>query len=526
MKKFILLSVIATLAWGGASAQSLYEAHKIASRDLTGSARFVGMGGAMGALGGDLSTMSVNPAGTGIYRSGDFAATLSYSMLSASGVDDVNKPAFDNLGLVFAAKVSDYSPVRYVNFGFTYSRRNSFYKNMSVSYLMNGMSMAQQMANQANQSDADYGAGNVFDNDNAGWLAGLGWNSGMLTWDGAANAYKSITDYYPSQTVDAYYNGDESGSINEYAFNLSMNVRDRIYLGMTIGTYDVNYHKYSLYDESYTNPASSANATGFGLESWNQLKGTGFDVKFGMIVRPFEYSPLRLGVAIHTPTFYKLSLYTSARIQSDLFWAADGSDANIVADPTYTHWQNTTIDTFDELNGRDMIRDFQLQTPWVFNLSAGYTIGSNIALGAEYEYEDYSSMKFRYPDDGMLMAETSPVKEMMQGVSTFRVGGEWKIVPEFALRLGYTYSASAFKNDAYKALPYNSVTTDTDFANHQYDENVTLGFGYRGKRFYTDMALKYHAYEDLFYAFDNVDLSPVMTKYNKYQLMLTLGMRF
>jgi hypothetical protein len=525
MKKLMILVAFASLVGASTQAQSLYEAAKIENSELTGTARFVGMGGAMGALGGDISTMGVNPAGIGIYRSSDVAMTLSYANNSiANGTGKTNRFSFDNLGVVLAANISNHGTLRYVNFGFNYSRRNSFYKNVSVSNVLRGMSLAQQMALQANQSDVDYGATDVFNDNNAGWLAALGWNSGMLTWDN--NQYAAISDYYPNREISSYFESEEKGGINQFNFNISTNLNDRVYLGMTVGTYDVNYHKYSLYDEAYSQAHESYNSTGFGLESWNSIRGTGFDLKFGLIVRPFESSPLRLGIAVHTPTFYNLSLNTSARIQSDLYWTEDGSEANIVPEGVYSSWRNISVDTYDELGGRDLTRDFRLQTPWVLNLSAGYTIGSSIALGAEYEYEDYSTMEFTYPEDGYEMVETGPMKSFLRGVSTWRLGAEWKVVPALALRVGYTETGTAFMADAYKSLPYNSITTDTDFANKGKETNLTFGIGYRGQRFYADAAFKLGKYSEQFYEFDNADLAPAQMDNCKRQLMLTVGMRF
>ena len=123
--------------------QSVYDGVKIADKDLNGTARFVGMGGAMGALGGDITTMGTNPAGIGIYRSNDVMTSFSYS---AYGMEskyegqkstiDKNRWSFDNIGVVFATKIGNQTPLRYVNFGFNYKRSKSFYKNMSMSGMM------------------------------------------------------------------------------------------------------------------------------------------------------------------------------------------------------------------------------------------------------------------------------------------------------------------------------------------------------------------------------------------------------
>ena len=190
------------------------------------------------------------------------------------------------------------------------------------------------------------------------------------------------------------------------------------------------------------------------------------------------------------------------------------------------------MNTLDYLDGRDMDRDFELRTPWVFNASLGYTVGNYLALGAEYEYEDYSSMKFNYPDGGELMWETGEADLCMKGVSTLRLGAEYKPIPAFSMRLGYNYSSSAFKEDAIKALPSNSINTDTDFANTNSMNTFTLGIGYRGSLLYADLAYKYDMYKSDFYPFYNEMgdylVTPEATKItnSRSKVMLTVGVRF
>ena len=120
------------------SAQSTYNVTPLFSPELTGTARFVGMGGAMSALGGDISSMSSNPAGIGIYRSNDFAATASLNFLntkadflgSSLSKDNVNF-SFDNIGIVFSGHVGGES-LKYVNIGINYTHRNNFRKEVAM----------------------------------------------------------------------------------------------------------------------------------------------------------------------------------------------------------------------------------------------------------------------------------------------------------------------------------------------------------------------------------------------------------
>jgi len=185
-----------------------------------------------------------------------------------------------------------------------------------------------------------------------------------------------------------------------------------------------------------------------------------------------------------------------------------------------------------------MVRSFNFQTPWTYNVSLGYTVGNSLALGAEYEYQDYSSMKFKDPDGYSSSFEfENSTTPMLKGVNTVRLGLEYKVIPQFALRAGYNYSTAAFHKDAFKDLPYNSIQTDTDFANSKSMSNYTLGIGYRGSMFYADLAYKFSTYKEDFYPFVNgyanedggvtID-SPEATKVTntRSQVLFTVGMRF
>ncbi|NDV65876.1 OmpP1/FadL family transporter [Bacteroides sp. 224] len=552
MKKIITLTAFATLISIGMYAQTMYDATKIASRDLTGTARFVGMGGAMGALGGDISTMGVNPAGIGIYRSNDVAMTMSYGINSVnskyqgtSSENEKNRFSFDNIGFVFSSPIGDYTSLRYVNFGFNYQRSKSFYKNMSMNGVMNmaGLSQTWQIANQAYGASPDkLGESYSFENSSLGWLSILGWEGFMLNGGFLNNddEYEYASPLPQNELGAMVFDSKESGGIDKYDFNLSFNFNDRFYLGFTIGAYDVDYKKHSWYEEIYTPK------TGYDLNSWNRIDGSGFDVKLGMIVRPFETSPLRIGFAVHTPTFYKLTYTTSAQIASNMYAKLDNEglieEVSPYKEGDFDSYEEGFLNSYDDL-GADMKYDFKLNTPWVINASLGYTIGKGLALGAEYEYEDYSTMKYKDADGYKMDYEVDATKAMAKAVHTFRLGAEYKLVPQFALRAGYNYSTTAFDKKAWKSLPQNSIHTDTDYANVNSISNYTFGFGYRGENFYMDMAYKYNHYNEDFYAFHDNDrlgvddrnfLNPInqnqlaatKVKNNRHQLMLTLGIRF
>ena len=524
MKKQWIFTASFLLVTMGISGQNVYEASKFTQNDLNGTARFVGMGGAMGALGADLSTIGTNPAGIGIYRSNDVATSFSFTKLKtesqygeATYSNDGNHWSYDNLGVVLAFKIGNITPLRYVNVGFNYHKVASFYRNMSMEGMISTyndryMSQARQMAEQANWSNDDLGATGVFNNPYVGWLSALGWNGYMVGQDDASGLYFP----YLSNTPYSRYNLKERGSIDQYDFNVSFNIKDRVYLGLTIGIHSVDYNKYVNYDEDF------GDTQGYNLDSYTGVDGTGVDFKLGAIIRPFEYSPLKVGIAFHSPTFYNLTLASSAYMLSD-----------VIVDGELAQYE---VDTYEEMNGNGLM-DFKLHTPWRYNFSLGYTVGNNLALGAEYEYQNYSKMDF-YDIDGFEMNETTEAQWCLKGVHAFRVGAEYKIIPQLALRAGYNYTSSPFKEDAIKALSANSIETDTGFANLKHQNDYTVGIGYRGSMFYADIAYKRTVYKSDFYPFyndfyaDNEDYEatvvPQTTKVKdiRNQIQLTIGLRF
>lgn len=397
-------------------------------------------------------------------------------------------------------------------------------------YVSQVRSMAQQATDAQNYVYNNYNqrlnweSKDIYQDNDAGWLGAVGYQGSLLFENSQEGAPDFYDPYIPSE-ADAYFLSRERGGIEQYDFNISFNVNDRFYFGVTLGAYDVDYNKYSLYNEMYAyrwEGDGQIYEEGYSLESFNRIHGSGFDFKFGAIFRPIEDSPLRIGLAVHTPTYYKLTYTTGALLTSDLYLPDEAGNESPV---------RTTVDTYSALGGRDMDCDFKLQTPWVFNASLGYTVGNNLALGAEYEYEDYSSMKFKYPEGDEMTWETRQADFNMKGVSTLRLGAEYKPIPAFSLRAGYNYSTAAYKKDAIKELPSNSINTDTDFANSKSMNTFTLGIGYRFSSFYADLAYKFDTYKSDFYPFYN-DINGLVTPpttevtNTRSKVLFTLGMRF
>ncbi len=529
-----IFCAFALMASVGMYAQTQYDAARIIGSDLNGTARFVGMGGAMSALGGDISVISTNPAGIGIFRSSDVSTSFGFNTTSTKSdylgslrKDNKTHWSFDQVGFVYSNKIGNNTSLRYVNFGFNYHKKNNFNRVFGSGGSLNGMSQTWQMANMLGiamdnynipiddtekEVNTIYNAKNPYTTGNQYPFMGImgvrtdligttkdsdTGKDKLIGWNGDSNKYTSR----------------EEGGIDEYDFNVAFNIEDRVYLGMTLGVYDVNYKRYSYYTEdiSYNNDNGY-----YELTNWFHTKGSGVDLKLGVIVRPFEESPFRISLSVATPTWYSLTNYSAADMSSNVNYVTEGKPTENVKVNEYTP---------DYTDG-DIIRDYKLITPWKFNVSLGTTLLNIVAVGAEYEYQDYSSAKFQYNDGDYMTFQNSIISEDLKGVNTLRLGMEAKLFPQFSIRAGYNYSSSVFKNSAYKALDWNSMSTSTEFNNVRERNTFTFGVGYKGSIFYADLAYKYDTYKSNFYAFDDAGMAATKVDNNYNQLLFTMGMRF
>lgn len=552
--RIIALAVTAACA-SAAVAQSQYEALQFMGNELNGTARFVGMGGAMSSLGADLSTMATNPAGIGMYRSHDVAVSFGFNntrtnadFAGSTTKENRTRASFDQIGFVWSTKIGNKTDLRYLNFGFNYHKRANFNRQFYAKGNLNGASMTYQMAKMIGSVASTWddlitlwNAGiKGVDNRNpyihedfysVPYLGMMGARTNLVY--GGRDSEGEFFTSWNGETGE-YYSREEGG-INQYDFNLSFNVRDRFYFGMTLGLYDINYNLYSSYGELLNRPMPGSgsdycdpmpelmesevipNLADFTLGNWYKAEGTGVDLKLGMIIRPFEYSPFRFGFAVHTPIWYNITDRYTASLTSN-FGYDNGSEYVGVASVT-----ESLSDYFPDM---DYVWDYCLTTPWRFNVSAGTIVGGIMALDAEYEFEKYSSAKLK-DREGYDLSATSSISETLKGVHTFRAGMETKLTDAFSLRVGYNYQSSPIVEDAFRNIEVTDNTrTVASYMNPKSRQAVAFGLGYRGRLFYADVAYKYDFYKSDFYMFDDVELQATKVTNERHQLLFTLGVHF
>ena len=537
---FFAVSLFAALS---ANAQETYENAKLAGEDLNGTARYVGMGGAMEALGADISTIGSNPAGIGLFRHSNVSLSAGLLMQSDGKEFSNGKKtnlSFDQIGGVYTTRTGQKS---FLNFGFNYHKSKNFDYILNAAGSLNGSSQNKQSYIKGILGDENSG-GFFVRKDNNGKNVGyvdatpplpstppkvaytwsqiddLYWNSLIPGSNGLYN-YEKATGY----TLDRAH----TGYIGNYDFAVSGNLNDRVYLGLTFGMKDVNYKGYSEYRENLNN------AGGVLVRDERKVTGSGFDITAGVIVRPVAESPFRIGAYVKSPTWYDL---TTSNVTGLVYVQGTTNKVSYVSN-SY---------------------DFKMWTPWKFGFSLGHTVGNYLALGATYEYENYANINSRVNDDGyydyyynQYYESSSPdktmnnhTKEVLKGVSTLKLGVEYKPVSNVALRAGYNYVSAMYVNDAQKdpglASLGTSYASTTDYTNWGAINRFTLGVGYQVKKFNIDLAYQYSAQNGSFAPFSNIRdvsipsgattvkesnvASNTDVKNNRSQLLLTLGYRF
>lgn len=488
MRKITLIA-LASLCGAAGYAQDTYDAVNFATSDLNGTARYVGMGGALGALGGDVSVMGTNPAGTAIFRKSDVSVSAGL-VIGDKGVlgHDGTRASFDNAGIVIATEAAS-GALRGVNFGVNFTKKKNFLGNydLGINNIDGTISQTYQIADLANE---------CLETGNWGALANMAAPSkhheGIINMAAKGN-------YYGVGAQKAIYQRSTYGGINQTDLNVSFNISDQFFIGLGLGVYDIDYNRETFYQELGIDKEPFY----YDFTNWYKTSGTGVDVKLGMICRPIEDSPFRIGVAVHTPTWYNMedvngsSMYINDKFQTDC-----------VIDPY----------------------EYNYRTPWKFGVSLGHTIGNYLAIGAEYEFADLSTAK--YSQDGWggetdhFRSVNRFTQDYLKMQHTMKFGLECKPIDNFSLRVGYNFVSQPIKDDAYRLIAADSPFTETDYINWKATNRVTFGLGYRFKGGYFDAAYQFSTQKGDLYAFYANDFKATEITNNRSQLICTFGLKF
>lgn len=529
MKRISVFVVFAVVAASTFAQDPYINDRTLNTSDVIGSARYVGMGGAMGALGADISVMSNNPAGIGLFRKSDISFTLGGQIQGDEPIDGESKGTFtfDQAGVVFSFNMD--SEVRRVNLGFNYQKKANFNGNFLTGGPTGGLSQVDQFAFLSNRWAYEKDGELYFP---SGSIHAL-FDEGLF---GLYNRLDPNYQYFANDfpTSNFLYSRLTRGSLQGYDFNISFNGMDRYFFGLTLGIDHLDYSAQTIYTE-YNNGNGR-----YRLFQNQDIDGHGINVKLGTIIRPLEDNPFRFGLTLETPTFYALNSSSTLGLM-----APNGS------------YQFSGVTS--QRVGDDNYLEYNVRSPWKFRAAVGSTYETLLAWDVEYEFAMNGAMRMGYPHsfdpyDGASLAMDKD-KEMntltrntLKGVHNLRAGLEVKPMEKLAVRLGYNFFSSPFKKNARLNQDINSLameyTTSTDYMNLGAANILSVGLGYHGKHFYADVAYKYRHQNADFFAFDDtfasadadfvqdnpkvagLTLEPTGVNLERHNIAVTLGLKF
>lgn len=572
MKKIYLFAVSIAVPFM-ADAQSAIDGFRFSQPDMKGTARYMGMGGAFGALGGDLSSISTNPAGLGVYRRNEIGITMDVDIQNATsesqGVKNTqNQTKFllNNVGGVASWNLAN-SVMPNINVGFTYNRAASFNQHYSGYVPTLSNSMTNYIAGSSNNEGvtvADVSA--LFDSDGyvsfdpynpndggfaAPWLSILGYNSYFITPSGDDDQPDWIGQWGATTSGSGAFDVTTSGSADEYNIAVGGNIANKVFWGIDFGIVNLNYSMTAIWGENLQNavvdnPEGTENSSSqWSMTNRYNASGTGYNIKVGFIYRPIQ--ELRLGISFASPTWYSIN---------ESYLAS--------TDYSYSVYIPDMQDNYAVTNGGQWgLNSYNFRTPWRLTVSAAGVIGRNLIVSADYEWQRYNKMRFYNGggsyydygyDDGYwdwpyyapaVKASSAPfntdpwwatnadIEDYYQSTSTLRLGAEYRITPRFSVRAGYSYVSSPVRNMAKDGSML--IITSGTMTNYKMDNStnyITCGLGYNFNNFYIDGAFVHKRMTSEYHAYTPDPANPQIPSptsklsLNNNQIIVSAGVRF
>ncbi len=506
---------IATLALFGiilslqSFAQEPADALRYSFTSQGGTARNQALGGAGASLGGDYTSLFINPAGLGFYKTHDFVITPTYYLknskadyLQSNSASKENKLGLGATGIVIAAPSAAKS-IKTVTFGLGFNKIADFTSNTFYRGTNNSSTYSEKYLEELIND-------NVTDPNNAAnnypYGSSLAFNTFLIDTlaaaDGSLLGYRSLAD--PSYGLQQENNIVTKGGITELAFGVGASLNDKFYFGGSISLPFLNYERNGYYKESDLSGNTANNFNYFEANEYLHTKGVGINGKFGIIYKPVE--SVRLGLAVHTPTFYNLTDDYSIELVTDLDGFGGSGEKH-----------QSSID----LTGSYLQSKYTLTTPYRLMASASYVF-REVAdvtrqqgfITADVEYIDYKSMSFAPVDntDGAASdyysSLNNTIDNLYKSAVNVRLGGEVKL-NTFMVRLG----------GAYYGNPY--VNQDANLV------KLSGGLGYRNKGFFLDLTYSHSLMKDVNYPYRLQDKanSPAFLKNNVGNVIATFGFK-
>ncbi|MBQ7272094.1 MAG: hypothetical protein IJR12_00555 [Bacteroidales bacterium] len=565
MKKTVIIAVLLAAASISAAAQSWDQAQKFSENIYGGTARTIAMGNAFTAVGGDLGSIGINPAGSAVAGYTQFVITPSLSITSTQaqgfgydGLDPIGlgdrvstgytRMKMPNTGFVINMDTGRRHGLKRVSFGFVSNATNDYTYRANASgsyygkYSYSGSlaSLAQGYAPDVIGGDW-YNTGYGLEPD---WSAMMGARSHIFDHIGGTD-YLGVTDLMvggkPEAAGQLYqkYGYQTKGYKHDIVINMSANFNDKFYIGANMGFTTLSYMESEYWEEMPDDPSTFPQIEydgGATLATLNSIlakrsygvSGSGVYFKAGFLWRPF--AGFRIGAAVQTPTLVNMT--------GRCTWYGETNLKGIYFSPSKSPEDEWV---------------YALRMPFRWNAGIAYTFGSFAVLSVDYEMADYSSAKYRGRGDfgysaGSWGDQNADIKDALGLGHNVRVGMEFKPSESLAIRVGYNYLSGSqrnwlvwdYSNPADPVLNLQPLTAQERAA--QATQLVSFGAGYSVGHFFADFAVRlrfmpqsyftpYRYYTSGANVYDkivdmNAEVPEVVVSATGIEPVLTLGWRF
>lgn len=422
------------------------DVQRFSEREVMGTARYVGMGGAMTAIGGDPSAVLDNPAGLGLYRRSEIALTLDETIdktrqTDADAAESSSRSRFaaPQISAIWAlGNMQKQRGLIFSNFMLSSHRLANFNRDIVVKG--QGMGMLETMCYKTDGLAEQYLQDKPWDDSEIGWLSILGYEAYLI--DPIENDL-----WAPAlDLTDGTLTVSESGNYDQYTLSWAGNISNQWYVGVNLNLPTLSYTKRVTHTE--TDRINSAE-----LKSLYHLSGLGIGGSVGLIYRPVQ--AIRVGVSFHLPTTMSLSVQT----ESDMYSKVNGQ-------------------SYEVLTPASGVVSTKIASPLRSSVSLAGQIGNEGLIAVQYDYT-------HAPKDQEL--GFSP----MEDVHTLRVGAEAQVTRGLFINAGYVYESSFLKEDPIWMLSYNEIRTDMDYRYTTSTQYYSVGLGYRSDAVVAQLAYQY-----------------------------------
>jgi hypothetical protein len=443
MKKNIIIIIFSF--WSSLIySQDIKDALRFSQDNLTGTARFSAMSGAFGALGGDFSSININPAGSAIFLNNQVAVTISSfgnknksNYFGKNNIENSTTGDINQFGAVFVLKNTDRrSDWSKFSFVLNYENANNFDNIIFSSGTNPTNSIGEYFKYYANRNggvsitNLETLPGETITSlyDYLGSQYGFGTQQAFLGYqafiiDPDANYNETSNRNYVSLVPPGNYDQDNYTKTNGYngklSFNASGQYKDKFYFGININTRFIDYTQNTSFKESNSSRLPGIQSIQFDNELTTY--GNGISIQLGAIAKLNKQ--VRVGLAYESPTWYEISDRLSQEISSKSF----NVSRDVIVNPRVVN----------------VYLPYQLITPGKWTGSFGYIYKKSGLLSIDYSFKDYGNLSFSPNSDYRDL--NSEINNKLGVATELRIGGEYRI-KALSLRAGYRTEKSPYKN--------------------------------------------------------------------------------